>query len=203
MHLSVLRELADVIARLFSVRFAKLWILGRLEIGRGGNTSQRGCGISILGISLTQLHMDLSNLVGIQCLSCLKEDVWLGSHTKAVQIWNVYGKMLDFFPHSWGNCVLFCNLSLPIMKKMKQNTCRIIKTYYLKILVYLSFGESFGCGFFCVVPPATHAHLLWQRKTLVLSQISVIYKSHVYTGISKCRLGTRHALEEQEKRMYT
>lgn len=37
---------------------------------------------------------------------------------------------------------------------MKQNTCRIIKTYYLKILVYLSFGESFGCGgFLCCSPP--------------------------------------------------
>jgi len=33
----VLRELADVIAWIFSVRFAKLWMLGRLETGGGGN----------------------------------------------------------------------------------------------------------------------------------------------------------------------
>lgn len=41
MRLSVPRELADVIARLFSARFAKLWILGRLEVGGGGATLPR------------------------------------------------------------------------------------------------------------------------------------------------------------------
>lgn len=41
MCLSELRELADIITRLFSVRFAKLWILRRLETGGGGNLPQK------------------------------------------------------------------------------------------------------------------------------------------------------------------
>lgn len=53
MCLTVLRELTDVIARLFSVKFAKLWILEWLETGGGWeHVPQRGCGFAVLGIFL-------------------------------------------------------------------------------------------------------------------------------------------------------
>lgn len=102
--------------------------------GRWEHVALKGCGISVLGIFLTCLHTGLSNLVRIHCFSCFKKNVGLRAHTqgpsdlKVSKKTDLYwfgmsrGRYWIFFLHSWDNCVLFCNFSLPIMKKMKQNT---------------------------------------------------------------------------------
>lgn len=186
-----------------------------MDIGKVGDWERwelvalKGCGISVLGIFLTCLHTDLSNLVRIQYFSCFKKNVGLRSYTevpsdlKDSKKTDLYwfgisrGRCWIFFLHS---CVLCCIFSLPIMKKLKQNT--VIKTCAIAskfCFIYLSFGKSFGCGGF--LPPL--AGWFRQRKILVLCQISMVYKSHMCTGISKCRLGTKQALKEQDKTMNT
>ncbi|XP_019326919.1 PREDICTED: lon protease homolog 2, peroxisomal [Aptenodytes forsteri] len=58
MRLSVPRELADVIARLFSARFAKLWILGRILMSASKNTENK----KVSAANFEELNLDGFNV---------------------------------------------------------------------------------------------------------------------------------------------